>query len=538
MGENQSRPRVQGMSGTRAPSVETVLVVGLGVACYLGTLPLLSSTVTPLQRFDALGTWIGDVATRMHVVACLVSVLAVVASVHGARRAPSDRLLSLASGCVFTAGVASFACAGVFGIPGWAPRLPVAWALCLLVGAGGVSHALAWGRLASRLSRADTLAAVGVAALGQAVIGALELVPGPVGTALLYTMLAAASTALALVACRVVPVPEPVGDDLAALTDSRQRLSSFLAVSGSSATGMAAFAFATGLMQALVTGHLAAQTGALVACGAAALVVCALGAGGKGWLLRSAGRVAVPLMCLAVLATGCAAGALGIPVTWIVGPAWALYTFAALLTLAMLAATAHAREFPSDLVFSVAFALFCLASLAGLLLAARLSDQEAYAGVAVVTAVYAAVAAGAAILGGGREALLLEGRSGAADPEGGREVARGSEGAVPSDASAVVWERGLDEACDVVATRCGLTAREREIFGLLARGHGSAYVSETLYISPNTVRTHVHNMYVKLGVSSREQLMALARTQAVCGRPAMWPGGTRRGLAADDWTAG
>lgn len=41
------------------------------------------------------------------------------------------------------------------------------------------------------------------------------------------------------------------------------------------------------------------------------------------------------------------------------------------------------------------------------------------------------------------------------------------------------------------------------------RGYGSSYIAPALGISENTVRTHVRHIYEKLGVSSREALIAL-----------------------------
>jgi DNA-binding CsgD family transcriptional regulator len=49
----------------------------------------------------------------------------------------------------------------------------------------------------------------------------------------------------------------------------------------------------------------------------------------------------------------------------------------------------------------------------------------------------------------------------------------------------------------------GLTAREREVLGWVARGKTNAEVAEVLWISPTTVRKHLENIYGKLGVRSR-----------------------------------
>ncbi len=51
-----------------------------------------------------------------------------------------------------------------------------------------------------------------------------------------------------------------------------------------------------------------------------------------------------------------------------------------------------------------------------------------------------------------------------------------------------------------------LTPRETEIFMLLAEGKEIAFISEKLFISDNTMRKHLSNIYKKMGVKKRSQL--------------------------------
>ena len=55
-----------------------------------------------------------------------------------------------------------------------------------------------------------------------------------------------------------------------------------------------------------------------------------------------------------------------------------------------------------------------------------------------------------------------------------------------------------------------LTAREREIFGLLANGLSNRQMARTLYISPRTVEVHVSNLLAKLGVHTRLEAAAIS----------------------------
>ena len=54
-----------------------------------------------------------------------------------------------------------------------------------------------------------------------------------------------------------------------------------------------------------------------------------------------------------------------------------------------------------------------------------------------------------------------------------------------------------------------LSARESEILELVKQGYSVKLISENLFLSPNTVKTHVRNIYLKAGVSSRDELMKL-----------------------------
>ena len=67
------------------------------------------------------------------------------------------------------------------------------------------------------------------------------------------------------------------------------------------------------------------------------------------------------------------------------------------------------------------------------------------------------------------------------------------------------------DRCAQLAAAHNLTAREQEILAYLAEGHSGAYISDVLFISPNTVRTHIHNIYRKLDVSSREDILRLTK---------------------------
>ena len=60
-----------------------------------------------------------------------------------------------------------------------------------------------------------------------------------------------------------------------------------------------------------------------------------------------------------------------------------------------------------------------------------------------------------------------------------------------------------------------LTAREREILQLLADGMSNADVAEHLYISQETVKSHVRHILAKLEADTRTQAVAIALREAM-----------------------
>lgn len=72
------------------------------------------------------------------------------------------------------------------------------------------------------------------------------------------------------------------------------------------------------------------------------------------------------------------------------------------------------------------------------------------------------------------------------------------------------WKR----ACKAVCDQAGLSPRERDIFELLSTGYTAEAIADILSISPNTVRTHVHNIYGKLEIHSRQELIDMIRKNA------------------------
>jgi DNA-binding CsgD family transcriptional regulator len=76
------------------------------------------------------------------------------------------------------------------------------------------------------------------------------------------------------------------------------------------------------------------------------------------------------------------------------------------------------------------------------------------------------------------------------------------------DAPAALANGGARD--DNRAERAALTPREREVVELVAMGLSGARIADELFISPQTVRTHVRNAMEKLGARTRAHLIAIA----------------------------
>lgn len=69
--------------------------------------------------------------------------------------------------------------------------------------------------------------------------------------------------------------------------------------------------------------------------------------------------------------------------------------------------------------------------------------------------------------------------------------------------------------CDAVAEQYGLSKRQKEVLALLARGRNADYITERLVISPHTAKAHTYNIYLKLDVHSRQELMDLVENTVI-----------------------
>ena len=90
----------------------------------------------------------------------------------------------------------------------------------------------------------------------------------------------------------------------------------------------------------------------------------------------------------------------------------------------------------------------------------------------------------------------------------GETVVAGEPGSKSRKKASAVWP-GQEQ---------GLTARQSEILALLAEGLTAAAVGEALFLSENTVKTHIAQILRRLGASNRAQAIAKAASLGLLDR--------------------
>ena len=197
------------------------------------------------------------------------------------------------------------------------------------------------------------------------------------------------------------------------------------------------------------------------------------------------------------------------------------YYFIALLITYVVAETAHVRNL-SPYVLMAAAACLARVCLAAALLGGHAigslpgglfgESEHIMRYLVVIMAVIYALSLAAVLVSRDRRHR----RRGDADA-GSSAAAAAPAGAVeaaPLPAGAVAeGDDAFDARCAAVAAAGGLTEREAEIMRYLARGRTKAHIAGVLFVSENTVRSHVRNIYAKLEVHTRQQLIDLVEEE-------------------------
>ena len=104
-----------------------------------------------------------------------------------------------------------------------------------------------------------------------------------------------------------------------------------------------------------------------------------------------------------------------------------------------------------------------------------------------------------------------------AESAGSRALGVGHAAGSPEglDAVSARVDRALDprlpadfkKAKAAIAAECALSPREVEVFDLLATGRSPKRISEKLFVSESTVKSHCYRIYRKMGIHSQQELL-------------------------------
>lgn len=235
-------------------------------------------------------------------------------------------------------------------------------------------------------------------------------------------------------------------------------------------------------------------------------------------------RLAFPLI---VVALGALPFAYGTPLVVAAALLYMIYSFLSLSVQILAVQVSH--DYGIDPVFCLSFqTLVCVAAQGlGYLLGAL-----APCGTAFDVSPYAVIALGSVCF----LALVLYGTPGASSLALGDEPAHrvpvagsdaggrdrsASDGAIDLDADDAIAEEALGDAeqphyedktalrCDLIGRKYALSQREIEVMALVARGHTISSIATELFISDNTVKTHLRRLYQKLDIHKKQELFAL-----------------------------
>ena len=68
---------------------------------------------------------------------------------------------------------------------------------------------------------------------------------------------------------------------------------------------------------------------------------------------------------------------------------------------------------------------------------------------------------------------------------------------------------------DALILQYGISKRELEVLQLMAQGLSNQEIAEQLFVSLNTIKTHISNLFTKLNVKRRTQAIEMAKKLAI-----------------------
>lgn len=459
----------------------------LGLVAFLATVPIYSPNIVPLFSALADSDLTGAFVWPLMVAVAIVSLALAVLSCGMLKSSVALH----ASACIIVA--YPFATALFYlMLLGFLPSsMLVAGLLGALSGVLFVPCSIVLARTLSPCSLESALVTVCIASGASALLNWFSMYLATVPLAVLYCLL------LGAIPVSYFSEARAGSCDGSFLEEPRIRLREFVlrfaSVMAPAFIGLSVFAFFMGVSRPNITDNTSADVVGMLFAAVTLAPLCLLARRFHHPLQTFFHQMLLPLLAVVILAAFAVFGPLTASFVRALLSIGMYYFFsvAALFAVALAIAGSSAREFPPSLVLSVIMGCFSLSSMAGIAFGGffKLPGSQQLFMPVVVVAIYCVFLVAYSIV-----AFWRNTSSGSGSNENSADSGE------PISVAA---------RCESLSEEFALSPRESEILGYLARGHAASFIAKTLIISESTVYTHTRNIYQKMGIGSREELLSL-----------------------------
>ena len=458
----------------------------VGIIAFFATMPIYSPNIVPLFAALADSDLTGSFVWALMIATALASaVLAVLALSGRAKGTLSGRMAD----AVMLAYPIATVCFYLM-LLGFLPySIPIAGALGALSGALFVPCAVVWAKTLSPCPLENAILLVCVACGTSAVLNWFSTYLSAIPLAVLYTLLLATCIVAYFADGRAHADDSPNEDAHLPLREVAPR---FVSVMAPALIGLSMFAFFMGVSRPSIGESLSADVAGTLLAAITLAPLCMVARRLRHPMQTFFHQLLLPLLATAVMAMFIMLSSAHAEFAHVATQIAVYYFFgvAALYAVSLSIAGASAREFPPTLVLSAIVGCFAVFSLAGIQFGALSSfaHQQTLFMPSIVVALYCVFLIVYSIVAFWRNT----------SPQVETPIA----------VEEPVVET-IEQRCGRIADEFGLSPRERELLAYLGRGHTASYIAKTLVISESTVYTHTRNIYQKVGIGSREELLAM-----------------------------
>ena len=469
----------------------------LGLVAFFATMPIYSPNIVPLFSALADSDLTGAFVWPLMIAAAAVSFVLAVLS----RRMPKSAAVLHVQACIIVVYplVTAFFYLMLLGyLP---PSMAAAGMLGALSGVLFVPCSIVLARTLSPCSLENAIVTVCIASGASALLNWFSTYLSTTPLAVLYCLLLAAIPISYFSEVRTRP--NDGSFSMEPRMSFREFVPRFASVMAPAFIGLSMFAFFMGVSRPNITDNTSADVVGMLLAAVTLAPLCLLARRFHHPLQTFFHQMLLPLLAVVILAafaifepltSGFVRALLSIGMYY-------FFSVAALFAVAFAIAGSSAREFSPSLVLSVIMGCFSLSSLAGIAFGGFFflpGNQQLFMPV-VVVAIYCVFLVAYSIVAFWRNTSSYS--------DSDEEV---------TDSDELL--SSIEARCDGLSEEFGLSPRESEIFGYLARGHAASFIAKTLIISESTVYTHTRNIYQKMGIGSREELLGLIECDELPGR--------------------